>query len=122
MRVMMLVKMSVKTLESGKPPTNEQLTAMHEFNEELQRAGVLLDLGGLTPPNAGKVIRFANGKRTVLDGPFTEAKEVIAGYTLLEVKSLDEAVEWAKRAPFGTGDDHEVEIRPLFDASNYDPA
>ena len=97
---------------------------MHKFNEELEKAGVLLDLGGLTPTNRGVRVKYSGSKRTVIDGPFAEAKEVIAGYSLLEVKTLAEAVEWAKRAPFGIGvndgEEAEVEIRPLFDASDFD--
>jgi hypothetical protein len=122
MRVMVLMLM--KQGEALPPPTPEALLAMHEYNEELQKAGVLLDLAGLTPPSSGARVKFKGTKRTVIDGPFTEAKEMIAGYQLLEVKSLAEAVEWAKRAPFGRGmdDDREVEIeiRPLFDPSEFD--
>ena len=86
---------------------------------------MLLDLGGLTPTSRGVRVRYSEGKCTVIDGPFAEAKEMIAGYSLLEVKSLAEAVEWAKRAPFGvgvkSGEEAVVEIRPLFDASDFDP-
>jgi len=121
MKVMLIAK-ATKDTEAGTPPTKEAIIAMHEFNEELQKAGVLLDLGGLTPTSRGKRIKYSGKKVTVTDGPFAEAKEVIAGYTLLEVKTLAEAVEWAKRAPFGAmGEDFEVELRPLFDASDFDP-
>ena len=121
MRVMVLMLM--KQGEALPPPSPEALLAMHEYNEELQKAGVLLDLAGLTPPSSGARVKFKGTKRTVIDGPFTETKEMIAGYQLLEVKSLAEAVEWAKRAPFGRGDDEaevEIEIRPLFDPSEFD--
>jgi len=124
MKVMMFVK-SNPQMDAGKPPTKEAILAMHNFNEELSKAGVLLDLGGLTPMSRGVVVKYSGSKRTVIDGPFAEAKELVAGYSLLEVKSLAEAVEWAKRAPFGigleAGEEVEVEIRPLFDASDFDP-
>jgi len=124
MKVMMLA-IATKPTEAARPPTKEAILAMHEFNEELQKAGVLLDLGGLTPPSRGVRVRYSEGKCTVIDGPFTESKEVVAGYSLLEVKTLAEAVEWAKRAPFGvgvkSGEEAVVEIRPLFDASDFDP-
>jgi hypothetical protein len=116
MKVMMLAIASEQT-EASPPPTEEALLAMHQFNEELQKAGVLLDLGGLTPPSSGVRVKYSGGKPTVIDGPFAEAKEMIAGYSLLEVKSLAEAVEWAKRAPVTVG---VVEIRPLFDPSQFD--
>lgn len=122
MKVMMFAIASTGA-EPGQPPTEEALRAMHEFNEELEKAGVLLDLGGLMPPSHGVRVTYSGGKRTVVDGPFAEAKEFIAGYSLLEVKSLAEAVEWAKRAPFGIGRDGTeavVEIRPLFDPSVFD--
>ena len=124
MKVMMFVK-ATKQTEKSQPPTEEALLAMHKYNEELEKAGVLLDLGGLTPPSRGVRVKYSGSKRTVIDGPFAEAKEMIAGYSLLEVKTLAEAIEWAKRAPFGIGVDDgeepEVEIRPLFDASDFDP-
>jgi hypothetical protein len=120
----MLLGIATKSTEAGQPPTEEALLAMHKYNEELEKAGVLLDLGGLTPTSRGVRVKYSGSKRTVIDGPFAEAKEFIAGYTLLEVKSLAEAVEWAKRAPFGMGvndgEEMVVEIRPLFDASDFD--
>jgi hypothetical protein len=123
MKVMMLAK-ATKQTEALQPPTEEALLAMHQFNEELEKAGVLVDLGGLTPTHRGARVRYSKGKCTVIDGPFPESKELIAGYSILEVKSLAEAVEWAKRAPFGltapAGEEVEVEIRPLFDASDFD--
>lgn len=123
MKVMMFA-IATKQTEAGQKPTEEALVAMHKFNEELQKAGVLLDLGGLTPTSRGVRVRYSGGKRIVIDGPFAEAKEFIAGYSLLEVKTLAEAVEWAKRAPFGVslqdGEEAVVEIRPLFDPSDFD--
>ena len=124
MKVMMFAIAS-KSTEAGAPPTKEAILAMHQFNEELEKAGVLLDLGGLKPTSQGARVKYRGGKATVVDGPFAEAKEMIAGYSLLEVKSLAEAVEWAKRAPFGLtvapGEEAVVEIRPLFDPSDFDP-
>jgi len=124
MKVMLLAISNSQT-EAGRPPSKEAITAMHQFNEELEKSGVLVDLGGLKPTSLGKRVTYAAGKVTVTDGPFTEAKEMIAGYSVLEVKTLAEAVEWAKRAPFGIdlppGEKAVVEIRPLFDASDFDP-
>lgn len=124
MKVMMLMIANPAT-EGGTPPSPEALLAMHQFNEELEKAGVLVDLGGLTPTSRGVRVQYSGSKRTVIDGPFAEAKEMIAGYSLLEVKTLAEAVEWAKRAPFGIGmnegEEAVVEIRPLYDASDFDP-
>lgn len=117
MKVLMLAMM--KPNQTAKPPTAEALQAMHEFNEELQKAGVLLDLGGLMPN--GVRIKYSGKKRTVIDGPFAEAKEIIAGYSLLEVKDLAEAIEWAKRAPFSMeGEEADAVILPLFDPSMFD--
>jgi len=124
MKVMMFGK-ATKQTEASQPPTEEALLAMQKFNEELEKAGVLLDLGGLTPSSRGVRVQYSGSKRTVIDGPFAESKELIAGYLLLEVKTLAEAVEWAKRAPFGLGvqngeEPEEVEIRPLFDPADFD--
>lgn len=124
MKVMMFVKATRQTEAGQTPPTAEALAAMHKFNEELQKAGVLLDLGGLTPSSRGVRVQYRGSERKVIDGPFAESKELIAGYSLLEVKTLAEAVEWAKRAPFGVGvhdgEEPEVEIRPLFDPAEFD--
>jgi hypothetical protein len=121
----MLFAIATKQTEAAQPPSKEAVLAMHQFNEELEKAGVLLDLGGLTPTSRGVRVKYSGGKCAVVDGPFAEAKEMIAGYSLLEVKSLAEAVEWAKRAPFGLtvkdGEEAVVEIRPLFDPSDFDP-
>ena len=121
----MLFAIATKQTEAGRPPAKEAVLAMHKFNEELEKAGVLLDLGGLTPTSRGVRVKYSGGKCTVIDGPFAEAKEMIAGYSLLEVKTLAEAIEWAKRAPFGVGvqdgEEPVVEIRPLFDPADFDP-
>ncbi len=90
---------------------------MGRYNDELKEAGVLLDLAGLHPSANGRRVRFSGGKRTVVDGPFPEPKTLIAGYWILQVKSMDEAVEWLKRAPFDGGE--EVEIRPIFEAEDF---
>jgi len=118
MKVMMLMIANPHAAPTA-PPTEEALLAMHQYNEELAKAGVLLDLGGLTPPGQGVRIHYSGTKRTVIDGPFPEAKEMVGGYALLEVKDLAEAIEWAKRSPV-MGGDATVEIRPLFDPSQFD--
>lgn len=118
MKVMILAMMSETAATT--PPTPEALQAMHDYNEELAKAGVLVTLGGLTPTKMGARVKYQKKKRTVIDGPFAEAKEIVAGFTILEVKDLAEAIEWAKKSPFD-GDFAEVEIRPLFDPSMFDP-
>jgi hypothetical protein len=120
MRFMIMVK-SNERAEAGVLPTEAELAEMGRFNEELVKAGVMLAAEGLQASGKGTRVRIAGGKTTVLDGPFTEAKEVIAGYWLLELGSKQEALEWAKRAPFREG---EVEVRPLYEASDFelDPA
>ena len=115
MRVMVLVKAS-KDSEAGVMPSTQLLTEMGKFNEELVKAGVMLAGEGLHPTSKAKRVRFADGKQTVLDGPFTETKELVAGFWLWQVKSMDEAVEWLKRAPFQEG---EVEIRPVFESDDF---
>jgi hypothetical protein len=116
MRVMVFVKAS-KDSEAGVLPTAGLLTAMGKFNEELVKAGVLLDANGLHASSKGKRVKFSGQQRTVTDGPFAETKELIAGYWLWQVKSIEEAVEWLKRAPFEGGT--EVEIRPVFEAADF---
>jgi hypothetical protein len=116
MRVMVFVKAN-KDSEAGIMPSTELLTAMGKFNEELVKAGVLLDANGLHASKKGKRIRFSGQQRTVIDGPFAETKELIAGYWLWQVKSIEEAVEWLKHAPFDGGT--EVEIRPVFEAADF---
>ena len=117
MRVMVIVKAN-KESESGAPPDEKVLAEMGKLNAEMVKAGVLLLAEGLHPSSEGKRVKFAGGKLTVLDGPFSETKELIAGFTLLQVKSMDEAVEWVKRAPFPEG---EVELRRVFEAEELFP-
>jgi len=116
MRVMVLVKAN-KDSEKGVMPNEQILTDMGKFNEELVKAGVMLAGEGLKPTSKGKRVRFDGKKRTVIDGPFAETKELVAGYWVWQVKSMDEAVEWLKRAPFGGGT--EVEIRPIFETEDF---
>ena len=116
MRFMILVKGDANT-EAGVMPTAQELSDMHKFNQELVRAGMMLAGEGLHPTSRAKRVRFAGkGKPTVIDGPFTETKEIIAGYWLIQAKSMDEAVEWMKRAPF---DGSEIEIRQVFEAADF---
>ena len=116
MRVMVIVKAS-KESETGVLPDTEILTKMGKFNEQLVKAGVILAADGLQASSKGKRVKFLGEKRTVIDGPFTETKELIAGYWMWQVRSMDEAVEWLKRAPFDGGT--EVEIRPVFEAADF---
>jgi hypothetical protein len=115
MRFMVIVKAD-KNSEAGVLPDEKILTAMGKFNEELAKAGVFLAGEGLHPTSRGARVRFSGGKRTVLDGPFTETKELVAGFWLWQVKSREEAIEWLKRAPF---DQTEVEIRQVFEADDF---
>jgi hypothetical protein len=115
---MVIVKAS-KDSEAGILPTTELLTNMGKFNEELVKAGVMLAGEGLQPSSKGKRITFTAAKPTVTDGPFAETKELIAGFWLWQVRSMEEAVEWIKRSPFGPG--AEVEIRPVFEAEDFGP-
>jgi hypothetical protein len=116
---MVLVKAN-KDSEAGVLPSQEILAAMGKFNEELVKAGVMLAGEGLHPSSKGKRVRFSGASRTVIDGPFAETKELIAGFWLWQVKSMDEAVEWLKRAPFDGGT--EIEIRPVFEPDDFGPA
>src|ERR1700730_10882385 len=116
MRVMVIVKAS-KESEAGQMPSEKLLTDMGKFNEELVNAGVMLAGEGLHPSSKGKRVRFSGTGRTVIDGPFTETKELIAGYWLWQVKSMEDAVQWLKRAPFDGGT--EIEIRPVFEADDF---
>jgi hypothetical protein len=111
---------ATKDTEAGKLPTQEGLTEMMKFNEELVKAGVLLDGAGLLPTSKAKRVRFSGTQRTVIDGPFAESKELIAGYSIWQVKSMEEAIEWLKRAPFDGG--VEVTIRPLFGPEDFGDA
>jgi hypothetical protein len=115
MRFMVIVKAN-KDSEAGKLPSAAELAEMHKFNEELVKAGVMLAGEGLQASSKGARVRFENGKKTVIDGPFAETKELIAGFWLWQVKSREEAIEWLKRAPFREG---EVEIRQVFEASDF---
>ena len=116
MRVMVIVKED-KNSEAGVMPSQQLLTDMGKFNEELVKAGVMLAGDGLHPTSKGKRVRFSGQTRTVIDGPFAETKELIAGYWLWQVKSIEDAVQWLKRAPFDGGT--EVEIRPVFEAADF---
>jgi hypothetical protein len=118
MRFMVLVKAN-KDSEAGVLPDEKILNAMGKFNEELVKAGVMLAGEGLQPSLKGVRVRFSGGKRTVIDGPFAETKELVAGFWLWQVKSKEEAIEWLKRAPF---EDAEVEIRQLFEAEDFAPS
>jgi hypothetical protein len=113
---MVIVKASPES-EAGEMPGRELLTEMGNYNEELVKAGIMLDGAGLTPTSKGARVRFDGAKRTVIDGPFAETKELVAGYWLWQVKSLDDAIAWLKRAPFDGGT--EVEIRPLFELDDF---
>jgi len=123
MRFMIMVRAN-KDTEAGVMPEETLIAAMATYHEELAKAGVLLDASGLQPSSKGARIKFHASKRTVIDGPFTEAKELIAGYTLIQVKSREEAMEWAKRfpAPFGEGKDGEIEVRQLYELDDFGPS
>jgi hypothetical protein len=116
---MVIVKATPES-EAGQMPTTELLTAMGQYNEELVKAGVMLDGDGLRPSSKGARVRFEGGKRTVIDGPFAETKELIAGYWVWQVKSMDEAIEWLKRAPFDGG--AEIELRPFAEPDDFGEA
>ena len=122
MRFMIIVKANTDT-EAGVMPEEKLMADMAAYHEELAKAGVLLDANGLHPSSKGARIKYSGGKRTVLDGPFAETKELIAGYTLIQVKSRAEAMEWARRfpAPFGEAKDGEIEIRQLFELEDFAP-
>jgi hypothetical protein len=116
MRVMVIVKAS-KESEAGQMPSEKLLAAMGTFNEKLVKAGVMLAGDGLHPSSKGKRVRFSGADRSIIDGPFAETKELVAGFWLWQVKSMEDAVEWLKRAPFDG--DTEVEIRPVFEADDF---
>ena len=119
MRVMVIVK-ATKNSEAGVMPGEELLTAMGKYNEELVKAGIMLAGEGLQPSANGKRVRFSGGRRTVVDGPFAETKELIAGFWLWQVRSMEEALEWARRCPDPMpGEDAELEIRPIFEAEDF---
>jgi hypothetical protein len=122
MKVMVIVK-ATKNSEAGEMPAAELLDAMTKYNEELINAGVMLAGDGLQPSRAGKRVRFAGSKRTVIDGPFAETKELIAGYWIWQVKSMEEALEWVRRCPDPMpGEEGELEIRPFFELEDFGEA
>ncbi|HEV3263646.1 MAG TPA: YciI family protein [Gemmataceae bacterium] len=121
MRVMVIIKAN-KDSEAGVLPSEQLFTEMGKFNEELVKAGVILAGEGLHPSSRGKRVRFSGGKRTVIDGPFAEAKELIAGFWLWQVKSMEEAIEWVKRCPNPHNTEGEVEIRQVFEPDDFGPA
>lgn len=119
MKVMVIVK-ATKDSEAGKMPSEALLAAMGQFNEELVSAGVMLAGDGLKPSTHGKRVRFAGGKRSVIDGPFAETKELVAGYWIWQVRSMEEAVEWARRCPDPMpGEEAELELRPIFELEDF---
>ena len=121
MRVMVLIKANEQT-EAGELPGQELLEQMTAYNEELVKAGVMLGGDGLHPSSKGVRVEFSGSERKVIDGPFAETKELIAGYWLWQVKSMDEAIEWARRIPNPTGEHSVVEIRPVFEAEDFGDA
>jgi len=118
MRVMVMVKANEDT-EAGVMPTTEELAAMGAYNEELVKAGIMLDGEGLHPSSRGVRIQFSGDQRDVVDGPFTETKELIAGYWVWQVRDMDEAIEWAKRCPNPTGVESALELRPVFELDDF---
>ncbi|MGS2616700.1 YciI family protein [Micromonospora sp. LZ34] len=118
MRFMLLVKATPES-EAGALPTEEQLTEMGRYNEEMVNAGIMLAGEGLHPSSKGARVRFSGKNRTVVDGPFAETKELIAGFWLIDVKSREEAIEWVKRCPNPMNEDSEIEIRQVFEAEDF---
>jgi hypothetical protein len=118
MRVMVIVKATPDS-EAGQLPSTELLQAMSAYNDELVKAGIMLAGEGLQPSSKGARVRFSGRERSVVDGPFAETKELIAGFWLWEVRSMDEAIEWAKRCPNPTGEESELEIRQVFEADDF---
>jgi hypothetical protein len=122
MKFMLIVKAS-KDSEAGVMPSEKLLSAMGKFNEELMKAGALVDLAGLQPTSKGARVKFSGGKTTVVDGPFAESKELIAGYWIIQVKSREDAIEWAKRSPAPhENEDTEIEVRPYFELDDFGPS
>src|SRR6266403_1104937 len=119
MRVMVIVKATKESEAEVTPVDEKMLKEMGDFNEQLVKAGIMLAADGLKPSRLGKRVKFSGAKRTVTDGPFTEAKELIAGYWLWQVKSMNEAIEWVKRCPNPTGAEGEIEIRQVFEAEDF---
>jgi hypothetical protein len=121
MKVMVLIKATAAS-EAGEMPSTALLTAMSQYNEALVKAGVLLAGEGLRPSRDGKRVHFSGARREAIDGPFTETKELVAGFWLWQVRSIEEAVEWVKRCPNPTPTDCDIEIRPVLEASDFAPA
>ncbi|MFO7324626.1 MAG: YciI family protein [Pseudomonadota bacterium] len=121
MRVMVIVKATADS-EAGRMPEEELLLAMGRFNEELVKAGIMLAGDGLHPSSRGKRVRFSGRERTVIDGPFPETRELVAGYWIWQVRSMDEAVEWVKRCPNPMPGESEIEIRPIFEPADFGEA
>ncbi|QOT79180.1 YciI family protein [Cupriavidus basilensis] len=123
MRFMILVK-ATQGSEAGAMPDESRFAAMAAYHEQLAKAGVLLDAAGLKPTSAGWRIRYAGGQRTIIDGPFAQSEEIVAGYTLIQVRSREEAMEWARRFPSPHGDmaDGEIEVRQLFELEDFAPS
>jgi hypothetical protein len=121
MRFMIIVKATADS-EAGVMPDQRIFDAMADYHQELQDAGVLLDAAGLQPSAKGWRIKYSGGTHTMVDGPFTETKELIAGYTLIEVKSRDEALDWVRRFPSPTGADGEIEVRQLYELDDFQPS
>ena len=121
MKVMVIVKATADS-EAGRLPTTEEMAAMGRFNDELVKAGVMLDGDGLKPSAHGKRVRFAGTSRTVIDGPFAATHELIAGFWIWQVASMDEAVAWVRRCPNPMPGDSEIEIRPFYEAADFGPA
>jgi hypothetical protein len=118
MQVIVLVKATQES-EAGVMPGTELLTEMGKYNEALVKAGIMLAGEGLKPSSQGARVHFSGSKRTVIDGPFTETKELVAGFWIWQVKSMDEAIEWVKRCPNPTGQESEIEIRPIFEPDDF---
>ena len=118
----MLIRKADKNTESGVLPSEELLSAMMKYNEEMVKAGVMLQGEGLQPSSKGARVRFSGGKPMVIDGPFTETKELIAGFSMIQVKSKEEAIEWVKRCPNPMPGESEIEIRQVFEAEDFGPA
>ena len=121
MRFMVIVKATPESEKAGALPDPQLMAEMGKYNEELVKAGVLLALDGLHPSSKGARVKFSGKSRTVVDGPFTEAKELVAGFSILQVKSLEEAIEWVKRGPNCSAGDYEVEIRQVFEMEDFAP-
>ena len=121
MRIMMIVK-ATKDSEAGVMPSEKLMSEMQKYHGELQKAGVLLDASGLKPSSKGWRVKYSGAKRTVIDGPFAEAKELIAGYTIIQVKTREEALEWTRRfpAPAEKGQEAEIEVRQLFELDEFE--